>query len=140
MGSKGGHATCPALEVALGPWRDLCSARVGMLPAAAVIGMFLAVRSRQTGDLVMCPLAVQSAAAEGSAMAEVLSRERRLRDRNTQLLIPGKSFKRVLDFLQHAQVGVTARLPFACYRDELNIELRCRLGVVMLQSRCADPF
>lgn len=37
-------------------------------------------------------------------MAEILSRERRLRDRNTQLLVPGKSFKRVLDFLEHAQV------------------------------------
>lgn len=75
--------------------------------------MVPAVRCVQTRDLVLCPSAVQSAAAESSAMAEVLSRERRLRDRNTQLLIPGKSFKRVLDFLQHAQVGVTARLPFA---------------------------
>ena len=65
----------------------------------------------QTRDLVLCPSAVQSAAAEGSAMAEVLSRERRLRDRNTQLLIPGKSFKRVLDFLQHAQVGRHSSAP-----------------------------
>ena len=65
-------------------------------------------------------------------MAEVLSRERRLRDRNTQLLIPGKSFKRVLDFLQHAQVGATARLPFACSRAGLNLELTCRSEL----SRC----
>ena len=45
-----------------------------------------------------------SAAQEASALAEVLGRERRLRDRNTQLLVPGKSFKRVLDILAVAQV------------------------------------
>lgn len=44
-------------------------------------------------------------------MAEVLGRERRLRDRNSQLLVPGKSFKRVLDFLQHAEVLLTAQPP-----------------------------
>ena len=45
-----------------------------------------------------------AAAQEASALAEVLGRERRLRDRNTQLLIPGKSFKRVLDILAIVQV------------------------------------
>ena len=66
-------------------------------------------------------------------MAEVLSRERRLRDRNTQLLIPGKSFKRVLDFLQHAQVGITAQLPFGCSREGLVVDRRCAMGTERLQ-------
>jgi hypothetical protein len=55
-------------------------------------------------DGVLWVGAVPSAAHETSALAEVLGRERRLRDRNTQLLVPGKSFKRVLDILVVAQV------------------------------------
>ena len=59
---------------------------------------------KQTVQLKMRRAAWLSAAEESSALAEILERERRLRDRNTQLLVPGKSFKRVLDFLEHAQV------------------------------------
>ena len=37
-----------------------------------------------------------------------MARERCLRDRNSQLLAPGKSFKRVLDVLAAVQVGALA--------------------------------
>ena len=42
---------------------------------------------------------------EETALAELLSRERRLRDRSSALCVPGKSFKVVLDILEAAQVG-----------------------------------
>lgn len=41
---------------------------------------------------------------EQAALADLLSRERQLRDRNSQLLVPHKSFRSVLHILDQAQV------------------------------------
>ncbi len=41
---------------------------------------------------------------EAAALAALMARERCLRDRNSQLLAPGKSFRRVLDVLAAVQV------------------------------------
>ena len=41
---------------------------------------------------------------EQAALADLLSRERQLRDRNSQLLVPHKSFRSVLQILDQAQV------------------------------------
>ena len=62
-----------------------------------------------------------------------MARERCLRDRNSQLLAPGKSFKRVLDVLAAVQVPLPSRAsPHATF---LNPQAKTRQE---LQARAGD--
>ena len=57
---------------------------------------------------------------EQAALADLLSRERQLRDRNSQLLVPHKSFRSVLHILDQAQVRAGAP-PGAVYLGPTSV-------------------
>jgi parafibromin len=59
------------------------------------------------GDIEMIPAA--DAEAGHSALRTIIANERQLRDRNTMLSVPGRSFKRVLDLLDHVVKEEIAR-------------------------------
>jgi parafibromin len=79
--------------------------QLSAVPSSAAADEAPAKRARIDGgaggaggqDIEMVPAA--DAAAEHSALHAIIANERQLRDRNTMLSVPGRSFKRVLDLL-----------------------------------------
>ncbi len=80
--------------------------QVSAIPSSAAGDEAPAKRARIDGsaagagagqDIEMVPAA--DTAAEHSALRTIIANERQLRDRNTMLSVPGRSFKRVLDLL-----------------------------------------
>lgn len=83
-------------------------------------------------DIEMVPAA--DAAAEHSALHAIIANERQLRDRNTMLSVPGRSFKRVLDLLDSVVKEEIARNTYEERQKEANrkkaeVERQKREGV-----------
>ena len=70
----------------------------------------------------------------------MLSRERPLRDRNTQMIVPGKSFRLVLQILEMAQVTVL-HCKFAWHHVALSARRwKYCLGGAMWQAQSIDTW
>ena len=95
---------CRAPKQAL---QDACAG--GPNPGGGSSGSVLGLRCRGLTPVLHTARAGEPDDAAGelgeeTALAELLSRERRLRDRSSALCVPGRSFKAVLDILEAAQV------------------------------------
>ena len=97
--SKADVCECPCL-----PSGEKCHFQKAPPILHAIAGKSPVFRLTKSNSLGPGGEAEAAGGGEAALLAGLMARERCLRDRNSQLLAPGKSFKRVLDVLAAAQV------------------------------------
>ena len=85
--------------------------------------------------------------AEARALKAIFAQERQLRDRNSQLMVPGRTFKRVLDILAKVQAAQAASVsrpsatkPSASSRPHHSHVNRLSVSLTMRHfAACSSP-